>query len=75
MYQNCKFYNKDIQTACGAHPTPQLILGSLSVGVKWLGCEADDSPSFSAEVKSAWSYPSIPLFVILDSVQLLKKQN
>jgi hypothetical protein len=45
------------------------------MGYKWLGYEADYSPSFSAEVKSAWSYLSILLFVILDSVQLLKKQN
>jgi hypothetical protein len=34
--------------------------GALSVGVKWPGHEADQSPPSSAEAKNAWSYTSIP---------------
>jgi hypothetical protein len=33
---------------------------ALSLGVKWLGCEADHSPPSSAAVKNAWSYTSTP---------------
>jgi hypothetical protein len=32
----------------------------ISSGVKRPGREADHSPSFSTEVKNAWSYTSIP---------------
>jgi len=35
-------------------PLIQWILGTLSMGVKWVGHEADYSHSFSAEVKNAW---------------------
>jgi hypothetical protein len=50
-----------VQTGSGAHPaTIQCILGVLSLGIKWPGCEADRSPSPSAEVKNAWSYTSTP---------------
>jgi len=33
-------------------PFPQQVLGVLSPGVKWTGCEADHSPPSSAEVKN-----------------------
>jgi hypothetical protein len=32
-------------------PPIQWVPGALSLGVKWMGCEADRSPPFSAEVK------------------------
>jgi hypothetical protein len=32
---------------------------ALSLGVKRLGCEADNSPPSSAEFKNAWSYTSV----------------
>jgi len=32
----------------------------ITLGVKWLGCEADQSPPSSAEVKNVWSYTSTP---------------
>lgn len=32
-------------------PSPQRVLGVLSPGVKWLGCEADNFPLSSAEIK------------------------
>jgi hypothetical protein len=41
-------------------PPIQWVLGSLSLGVKWPGHEADHSPPSTAEVKNAWSYTSIP---------------
>jgi len=36
------------------------VTGSLSVGVKRSGREADHSPPSSVEVKNAWSYISNP---------------
>jgi hypothetical protein len=41
-------------------PPIQCIPGALSLGVKWLGCEADHSPPSSAEVKNAWGCTPIP---------------
>jgi len=35
------------------------LLKVLSLEVKRLGCEADYSPSFAAEVQNMWSYTSI----------------
>jgi hypothetical protein len=34
-----------------AQPPVQWVPGALLLGVKWLDCEADHSPPFSAEVK------------------------
>jgi hypothetical protein len=36
---------------------------ALSLWVQWPGREADHSPPSSAEVQSAWSYTSTPLYV------------
>jgi hypothetical protein len=41
-------------------PPIQWVPGTLSLGVKWLGHEADHSPPSSAEVKNAGSYMSTP---------------
>jgi hypothetical protein len=41
-------------------PHIQWVLGALSLGVKWPGCEAEHSHPSSAEVKNAWSYISTP---------------
>jgi hypothetical protein len=38
----------------------QWVQGSLSLGVKWPGHEADQSPPCSAEFKNVWSYTSTP---------------
>jgi hypothetical protein len=38
----------------------QWVPGTLSLGVKRPGREADQSPPSSAEVKNAWSYISTP---------------
>jgi hypothetical protein len=41
-----------IQTGSGTTQPPiQWVPGTLSLGVKWLRCEADYSPSSSSEVK------------------------
>jgi hypothetical protein len=42
-------------------PPIQWAPGALSLGVKRPRCEADHSPTSSAEVKSEWSYTSTPL--------------
>jgi hypothetical protein len=50
-----------VQTGCRTHPA-SYPMGTgeeaLSLGVKRLGCEADQSPISSADVKNAWSYTS-----------------
>jgi len=49
-----------IQTGFGAHPAScPMDTGDSFPGVKWLGCEADHTPSLSAEVKT-WGYDSTP---------------
>jgi len=35
-----------------AQPPTQCVLGTLSLGVKWPGCEADHSPLSSAKVRN-----------------------
>jgi hypothetical protein len=40
-------------------PPTQCIPGALSLGVKWLGCEADHSPQTSAKIKNMWFYTSL----------------
>jgi hypothetical protein len=46
-------------------PPIQWVIGALFLGVKWLGCEADNSPPSSAKVKNAWSYTSTSLYVFM----------
>jgi hypothetical protein len=41
-------------------PPIQWVPGAITAGVKQLRREADNSPSFSAEVKNAWSHTSTP---------------
>jgi hypothetical protein len=51
--QGIVFPHHRVQDGSGAHPLPiQWVPGSLSLGVKWPGCEADYSPLSSAEVKN-----------------------
>jgi hypothetical protein len=40
--------------------TTQLLLGTLSPGVKWQGHEADHSPPASAEFKNGEAIPPLP---------------
>jgi len=37
------------------------VLGALSPGVKWPGCEADHSPAPSAKVKNVWRHSPVCL--------------
>jgi hypothetical protein len=46
-------------------PPIQWVPGALSFGVKRPGCEADHSPSSSAEVKNGWSYTSTKSYVFM----------
>jgi hypothetical protein len=41
-------------------PPIQLVQAGVSPDVKWQGCEADDSPSSSAEVKNGGAVPLLP---------------
>jgi hypothetical protein len=48
-----------VQKGSGVHPASYPMgTGTLSLGVKRPGSEADHSPPSSAEVKTAWSYTS-----------------
>jgi hypothetical protein len=63
-----------IQTSSGAHPASYPVgTRVLSVGVQWPGYEANHSLPSSAEVKNAWSYISMPLYVCM--VWYLVKQQ
>jgi hypothetical protein len=55
-----------VQPGSGAHPAsyPAATEGSFP-GVKRLGREANHSPPSSTEIKNAWSYTSIPLYVFM----------
>jgi hypothetical protein len=46
-------------------PPIQWVSGSLSLGVKWPGCEADYSPPSSAEVKNVWGCTSAPQYTFM----------
>jgi hypothetical protein len=46
-------------------PPIQWVPGTLALGVKRPGREADDSPPSSAEVKNAWSYTFTPQYVFM----------
>jgi hypothetical protein len=49
----------DVPTGSGAHPDSYpMVPGTLSLGVKRPGREADHSPPSSSEVKNAWNYTS-----------------
>jgi hypothetical protein len=41
-------------------PPIQWVPGALSLGVKQLGREADNSPSSTVKAKNTWSYTSTP---------------
>jgi hypothetical protein len=56
------------------HPIIQWVPRALSLGVKWLGCEADHSSPSSAEVKNVWSYISTTP-VCLHGIVLNEKDN
>jgi hypothetical protein len=46
-------------------PPIQWVPGTLSLGIKRPGREADHSPPSSAEVKNAWSYTSTLQYVFI----------
>jgi hypothetical protein len=43
----------------------QWVPGALSLGVKWPGREADNSPPTSSEVKKIWIYTSISPYAFM----------
>jgi hypothetical protein len=56
-------------------PPIQWTPGALSMGIKWPGSEADDTPPSSAEVKNAWNYTSIAPIRLHGVVLSLKYMN
>jgi len=55
-----------VQTGSGDHPASYPVgIRAPSLGLKWLGHEADHSPSSSIKVKNAWSYNSTPPYVCM----------
>jgi hypothetical protein len=53
----------------------QMVLGALTPGVKWLGCEADQSPPSSAEVKNDKAIPPLPNPSSWLNAKLFKHRN
>jgi len=47
-------------------PPIRWVPGSLSLGLKRPGSEADQSPPSSAEVKNVWSYTSAPQYAFME---------
>jgi hypothetical protein len=47
------------------HPPIQWVPGTLSLGVKRPGREADHSPPSSAKVKNVWNYASPPQYMAM----------
>lgn len=37
-----------------------LVMSAFSSGIRWLGCEAEHSPTFNSKFKNAWSYTFNP---------------
>jgi hypothetical protein len=63
-----------VQTGSGALPASYPMGSEAFIpGLKRPGCEADHSPSSSAEINNAWSYTSIPQYVF--TVWYLIKQR
>jgi len=46
-------------------PPIQWVTGTLSLGIKRPGSEADYSPPFRVEVKNAWSFTSTPQYIFM----------
>jgi hypothetical protein len=62
------------RTALGpTQPLIQRARGTLSLGIKRPGREADHSPPSSAEVKNAWSYTSTPEYAVMAWCSVGKK--
>ena len=55
----------NVQAGSGAHPAPCSVVMGFFHGVKWPGCDVDQSPSSSAEIKSGSSPPCISLYVFI----------
>jgi hypothetical protein len=57
---NFSLHHRD-QNGCGAYPASYPVgTGTLSLGIKRPGREADHSPPSGAEIKNAWSYTFTP---------------
>jgi hypothetical protein len=57
---------KNLQTSSGAYPfSYSMVMGAVSLGVKWLGNEADLSCPRSVTVKNEWSYTSTYLYAFV----------
>jgi hypothetical protein len=55
-------YRLALRTTCSPI---QWIPGPLSLGIKWLGCEADHSPPSNATF-NVWNYISTPSYVFME---------
>jgi hypothetical protein len=58
LFHFCKM--SGLATRPNHHPI-QRVLGAFSLGIKWLGCEADYLSPSSADVNNNWSSTSSPL--------------
>jgi hypothetical protein len=57
------------------HPPIQCVTGSISLGIKRVGCETDQSSPSSTEVKNAWSYTSTRPYVFMERELVSHRDN
>jgi hypothetical protein len=70
------FFTTASRTVLGPNQSPiQWVPGSLSLGVKRPGREADHSLPSSADVKNAWSYTSTPQYVFMAWCSVKHRDN
>jgi hypothetical protein len=48
---------------------------AFSLGVKWLGCEADHPPPFNAEVENGGAVPPLPHSSSWDDALIIKHRD
>jgi hypothetical protein len=65
MVKNFLFSTSSRPAVGPIQPPIQWVPGALSLGVKWLGHEADHSSPTSAEVKKIWIYTFTPLYAFM----------
>jgi hypothetical protein len=75
-WQGLGIFHHHVQTSSGAHPAsyPMGTRGPFLGGKKWLGCEADNSPPSSTEVKEC-VYLHSPHMPSWHGAQLKKAQG
>ena len=65
---------RSIESSCEVRPA-YWVSGAISLGIKWLGFEADPSPPSSTTFKNVWNFTSITLYVFIAWCLVKHKDN